>query len=208
MKIIDISQPLKNDIPVWPGDTPFSFELNWTKEETDSVNVGQLTLSTHTGTHVDAPFHFDSDGKRILDLPLERFIGQALVVSAENINEIVPTLLQNENLNGVKKILFKTNAWKNTESFPDSIPFIHEDLAPFLREKGIDLIGVDLPSVDPLDSKDLNAHHSLHENGIGILEGIVLKDVEPGRYELFALPLPLQEGDGSPVRAILIDRNE
>ena len=208
MKIIDISQPLKNDIPVWPGDTPFSFELNWTKEETGSVNVGQLTLSTHTGTHVDAPFHFDSDGKRILDLPLERFIGPALVVSVENTKEIVPTLLQNVDLNGVKKVLFKTNAWKDTKSFPPSIPCIHQDLPPFLSEKGIDLIGVDLPSVDPLDSKDLNAHHSLQENGIGILEGIVLKDVKPGYYELFALPLPLKEGDGSPVRAILIDRNE
>lgn len=206
MKIIDISRPLHNDTPVWPGDTPFSFSLNWTKEETGSVNVGQLTMSSHTGTHVDAPFHFDSDGKRILDLPLERFMGPAIVVSVEDAAEISPEQMKGIDFSGIKKVLFKTNAWKSPDQFPDSIPPITKELSPFLKEKGIDLIGVDLPSVDPLDSKDLVAHHSLRENDIGILEGILLNDVEPGLYELVALPLPLQEGDGSPVRAILIDR--
>ncbi|MGF3104256.1 arylformamidase [Rossellomorea sp. DUT-2] len=205
MKIIDISRPLHNDTPVWPGDTPFSFSLNWTKEETESVNVGQLTMSSHTGTHVDAPFHFDNEGKRILDLPLERFVGPAIVVSVENAAEISSERLEEVDLSGVKKVLFKTNAWKNPEEFPERIPPIAKDLAPFLKEKGVDLIGVDLPSVDPLDSKELYAHHSLREHDIGILEGIFLDHVEPGRYELVALPLPLKEGDGSPVRAILMD---
>jgi arylformamidase len=206
LKIIDISRPLHNDTPVWPGDTPFSFSLNWTKEETGSVNVGQLTMSSHTGTHVDAPFHFDQDGKRILDLPLERFMGPAIVVSVENAAEINSELMDKVDFSGVKKVLFKTNAWKNPERFPGRIPHIAKGLAPFLKEKGIDLIGVDLPSVDPLDSKELTAHHSLRQHDIGILEGIVLDHVEPGRYELVALPLPLKEGDGSPVRAILMDR--
>ncbi|TYS90277.1 arylformamidase [Rossellomorea aquimaris] len=206
MKIIDISCPLHNDTPVWPGDTPFSFSLNWTKEESGSVNVGQLTMSSHTGTHVDAPFHFDQDGKRILDLPLERFMGPAIVVSVENAAEINSELMDKVDFSGVKKVLFKTNAWKNPERFPERIPHIAKGLAPFLKEKGIDLIGVDLPSVDPLDSKELTAHHSLRQHDIGILEGIVLDHVEPGRYELVALPLPLKEGDGSPVRAILMDR--
>jgi arylformamidase len=170
------------------------------------VNVGQLTMSSHTGTHVDAPFHFDQDGKRILDLPLERFMGPAIVVSVENAAEINSELMDKVDFSGVKKVLFKTNAWKNPERFPERIPHIAKGLAPFLKEKGIDLIGVDLPSVDPLDSKELTAHHSLRQHDIGILEGIVLDHVEPGRYELVALPLPLKEGDGSPVRAILMDR--
>ncbi|TMU84917.1 arylformamidase [Bacillus sp. BHET2] len=206
MKIIDISRPLHHDTPVWPGDTPFSFSLNWTKEETGSVNVGQMMLSSHTGTHVDAPFHFDSDGNRILDLPLERFMGQAIVVSMENTSEINAEQLKDIDFSGTKKILFKTNAWKDSNQFPEQIPPIAKELAPFLKEKGIELIGIDLPSVDPLDSKELEAHHSLQENDIGILEGLNLTDVMPGRYELIALPLPLQEGDGSPVRAVLIDR--
>ncbi len=169
------------------------------------MNVGQLTMSSHTGTHVDAPFHFDNEGKRILDLPLERFMGPAIVVSVEDAAEISSERLEEVDLSGVKKVLFKTNAWKNPEQFPERIPHIAKGLAPFLKEKGIDLIGVDLPSVDPLDSKELTAHHSLRHHDIGILEGIVLDHVEPGRYELVALPLPLKEGDGSPVRAILMD---
>ncbi len=206
MKIIDISRPLHHETPVWPGDTPFSFSLNWTKEDTGSVNVGQVTMSSHTGTHVDAPFHFDSDGSRILDLPLERFMGQAIVVSVENTSEINAEQLKDIDFSGAKKLLFKTNAWKDSNQFPEQIPPIAKELAPFLKEKGIELIGIDLPSVDPLDSKELGSHHSLQENGIGILEGLDLTDVKPGRYELVALPLPLQEGDGSPVRAVLIDR--
>ena len=98
MKMIDISRPLHNETPVWPGDTPFSFSLNWTKEETGSVNVGQLTMSSHTGTHVDAPFHFDSDGNRILDMALERFMGPAIVVSLEGAPEISPERLMKNRL--------------------------------------------------------------------------------------------------------------
>lgn len=206
MKMIDISRPLHNETPVWPGDTPFSFSLNWTQEETGSVNVGQLTMSSHTGTHVDAPFHFDSDGNRILDMSPERFMGPAIVVSLEGAPEISSERLMEIDLTDVKKVLFKTNAWSDPTRFPGHIPPISKELAPFLKEKGIDLIGVDLPSVDPLDSKELEAHHSLLEHDIGILEGIDLTHVTPGIYELVALPLPLKEGDGSPVRAVLIDR--
>ncbi|WP_201714844.1 arylformamidase [Rossellomorea arthrocnemi] len=206
MKIIDISRPLHNDTPVWPGDTPFAFSLNWTKEETGSVNVGQLKMSSHTGTHVDAPFHFDIDGNRILDMTLERFMGPAIVVSVEDSTEISPELLMEIDFANVKKVLFKTNAWKDPNRFPEHIPPISKALAPFLKEEGIDLIGVDLPSVDPLDSKELEAHHSLCDHDIGILEGIDLTHVNPGLYDLAALPLPLKEGDGSPVRAILIER--
>jgi arylformamidase len=206
MKIIDITQPLHNDIPVWPGDTPFSYSLNWAMEDTGSVNVGQLTMSAHTGTHVDAPFHFKNDGKRILDLPLDRYIGPAVVVSAENDGSIGPEYLSGMDLRGVEKVLFKTGAWKDLHSFPETIPPIRPELAPFLKEKGIHLIGVDLPSVDELDSKEMEAHHALAENDILILEGIVLNDVDPGYYELYAMPLALRDGDGSPVRAVLIDR--
>ncbi|MCA1056029.1 arylformamidase [Rossellomorea aquimaris] len=206
MKIIDISQPLTNGTPVWPGDTPFSFSLNWSMEESSSVNVGQLNMSTHTGTHVDAPFHFKNDGKRILDLPLERYIGKAVVVSVEQAESIGPEHLEGIDFDSVQKVLFKTNAWKDLQAFPESIPPIQPELAPFLKEKGIHLIGVDLPSVDPLDSKELHAHHALTEHDILILEGIVLNDVEPGYYELFAMPLALKDADGSPVRAVLIDR--
>jgi arylformamidase len=203
MKMIDISRRLENGMPVWPGDTAFQYEVSWSKAESGSVNVGSLSMSTHTGTHVDAPFHFDDNGKRIIELDLELYIGPVRVVDMIGKESIGAKDLENVNLEGFQRVLFRTLAWENSREFPEKIPFIEGDLGPYLAEKGIRLIGVDVPSVDPIDSKDLHAHHSLNENGIHILESVLLDQVEPGDYELIALPLPLVEGDGSPVRAVL-----
>ncbi len=203
MKIWDISQPLKEGVPTWPGDTPFSFKLNWTKAETGSVNVGSVTFSTHTGTHVDAPFHFDDDGKKMLDLEPDLYVGDALVVHLEGRESIKPEDLQGYDLSEVERVLIKTGSWKDRTKFPESITYLSPELAPFLKENGIRLIGVDVPSVDQVDSKNLPAHHSLLDHDIHILESVMLEDVEEGIYELIALPLPLAESDASPVRAIL-----
>jgi arylformamidase len=203
MKLIDISRKLGADVPTWPGDTPFSFEVEWAKADSGSVNVGKLVMSTHTGTHVDAPFHFNDDGKRIYDLDIQLYVGKALVIDLQDKESIGASDFESIDLHDVERVLLKTNSWKNPKVFPESITYLRPDLAPFLGEKGVRLIGVDVPSVDPLDSKELPAHHSLHANGIHILEAIDLQKVEPGIYELMALPLPLVEADGSPVRAIL-----
>jgi arylformamidase len=203
MKIYDISRKLENGMPVWPGDTPFHYEVSWSKLESGSVNVGSLTMSAHTGTHVDAPFHFDDHGKKIIELDLDLYIGPARVIDMAGKESIGADDLKGIHLEGCKRVIFRTIAWNNPMEFPERIPYLKADLGPFLAGKGIRLIGVDLPSVDPLDSKDLSAHHSLNENGIHILESVLLDDVAPGDYELIALPLPLVEGDGSPVRAIL-----
>ncbi|RDI42306.1 arylformamidase [Falsibacillus pallidus] len=204
MKIIDISQRLHNQIPVWPGDAPFTFGLSWTKEDSGSVNVGKIEMSAHTGTHIDAPYHFDDEGARVADLPLERFIGKALVVDLTGAAVISKEELSKFDFSGVSKVLIKTGSWTDRSKFPETITSVHENTAPFLKEKGIDLIGVDVPSVDELDSKGLPSHHSLQRYDIQILEGIVLDGVEPGVYNLIALPLPLAEADGCPVRAVLI----
>ncbi|MFP7299155.1 arylformamidase [Neobacillus niacini] len=203
MKLIDISRRLENGMPVWPGDTAFQYEVSWSKAESGSVNVGSVTMSTHTGTHVDAPFHFDDNGKRIIELDLELYIGPVRVLDMIGKESIGAKDLENVDLGAFKRVLFRTLSWGNSALFPEKIPFLESDLGPYLAEKGIRLIGVDVPSVDPIDSKDLHAHHSLNTNGIHILESVVLDHVEPGDYELIALPLPLVEGDGSPVRAVL-----
>jgi arylformamidase len=200
---IDISLPLSAETPVWPGDTPFSYRLTWTKAESGSVNVGQITLSTHTGTHIDAPYHFDDEGRRVLDLDVNLYIGLARVIRWEGEGSIRPTDLAGMDLSGVKRLLIRTGAWSDPCRFPETIPHVEPELAPFLAEKGVRLLGLDLPSVDPLDSKELPAHHALHRRGIHILESAALDQVEPGEYELVALPLPLKEADGSPVRAVL-----
>jgi arylformamidase len=200
---IDISQILNNNIPVWPGDTPFDYKVSWGMEESGSVNVGQVTMSTHTGTHIDAPYHFDNAGKRVIDLDFNLYIGPAKIVHLQQPASIGIKDLQSVPLKGVKRLLIKTDAWKDKTVFPESIPHIEPELAAFLAEQGVQLLGLDLPSVDPLDSKELSAHHELNRHGIHILEGLVLDEVEPGEYELAALPLPLAEADGSPVRAVI-----
>ncbi|RIW32257.1 arylformamidase [Bacillus salacetis] len=206
MKLIDISQRLNNSTPVWPGDTPFSFSLNWSKSETGSVNVGNVRFSAHTGTHIDAPFHFDDNGRKVAELPLENFFGRALVVEISGKESIGAEELDGLDFKGATKLLIRTGSWMDKSVFPDEITYLRENIGPLLKQKGIKLIGVDVPSVDPLDSKELPAHHSLQRNGIGILEGIDLDGVEEKIYELASFPLSIEGADGCPVRAVLIDR--
>ncbi|MGN4422649.1 arylformamidase [Bacillus cereus group sp. MYBK30-1] len=200
---IDISQPLNNDIATWPGDTPFSYEVSWSKEDSGSVNVGKLTMSIHTGTHIDAPFHFDNDGKKVLDLDIDVYVGTARVIDVSGLESIGKKELETFNLEGVGRLLLRTSSHGNAQEFPEEIPYLRADIAPFLSSKGIRLIGVDVPSVDPLDDKELAAHHQLFKHGIHILENVVLDDVVDGDYELIALPLALTDADGSPVRAVI-----
>ncbi len=200
---IDISQVLNDKIPVWPGDTPFQYKISWGMEESGSVNVGQVTMSTHTGTHIDAPYHFDNDGKKVIELDFNLYIGNALVIQLQMPSSIGLKELEGVQLQGVKRLLIRTNAWQDKTVFPESIPHIEPELAAYLAEQGVQLLGLDLPSVDPLDSKELSAHHELNRRGIHILEGLVLDKIEPGKYELAALPLPLEQADGSPVRAVI-----
>ncbi len=203
LSIIDISEPLQKGVSGWPGDTPFSFDLTWTKEQSGSVNVGKITMSIHTGTHIDAPFHFDNEGKRVQQLDLARYLGRARVIHLAGLSSIGAADLQDIDLDGVERLLIRTDSWVDRSSFPEKITYLQKDIAPFLAQKKIGLIGLDVPSVDPIDSKELPAHHALHQYEIHILEGAVLHHVEPGDYELIALPLPLVGADGSPVRAVL-----
>jgi arylformamidase len=202
-KWIDISQPLHNGIAHWPGDTAFSYEISFSKSQTGSVNIGKITTSLHTGTHVDAPFHFVNHGEKIHDLDVNLFIGKAKMVDVSHYEKIGAKELHDVDLNGVDHLLLRTSPENNPNQFPINIPYLLPDLAPFLQKCGIKLVGVDIPSVDPLDSKEMAAHHALYQHGIMILENIVLRHIEPGDYELIALPLPIMGADGSPVRAVV-----
>lgn len=201
--IIDISRKLNDETPNWPGDTRFSYSLTLTKEQSGSANIGQITTSCHTATHVDAPFHFNSDGAKLDEIPLDVFIGDALVVDVSKKEEIHVADLADHPFEGVRRVILKTESWTDETAFPEDIPFLDPALGTFFKEQGIELLGVDLPSVDPLKSKTLDTHHALHENGVHILEGLKLSHVEPGLYRLIALPLFIEGADGSPVRAVL-----
>lgn len=116
--IYDISRLLNANTPTWPGDTPFSYNLTWSQEETGSVNVGQITTSCHTATHVDAPFHFKDSGMTIEQLPLELFVGDALVVDVTTKGEITPKDFDGLDLSEVRRVLLKTETWTD-DVFPE-----------------------------------------------------------------------------------------
>lgn len=196
---------LNKETAEWPGDTPFQFQISWSKEQSGSVNVGQITTSTHIGTHIDAPFHFDNAGLKVHELPLENYILEAVVVDVRGNSEVSKEMLRNVQVGPAKAVLFKTSAWQNRSEFPEDIPLFNVDVVEWMIENKLVLFGVDLPSVDAVTSKELPMHHALGEAGRYILEGIVLDNIQEGIYKLIALPLKIEGADGSPVRAVLIE---
>ncbi|MBI1729258.1 arylformamidase [Candidatus Acetothermia bacterium] len=209
MKIYDISRTISPEIAVWPGDQKFESRLMLKIADGSSVNLSSILLSTHTGTHADAPYHYLADGADITELPLEKYIGPALVVelpaSADHIKiEHVKDL----NLSKIKRILFKTKSSQLADSvWTDDIVYLGAETTEFLGKKGIQLVGMDGPSMDPVKSKTMDTHKMLARYGIVNLENLLLKDVPAGEYELIALPLKLKGLDASPVRAVLLEKN-
>lgn len=201
-KIYDISMELSGQTPEWPGDIPFQYGLAATIEQSGSVNVGKVVTSTHIGTHVDAPFHYDNDGLRIDELPLEYYLTTAQVVDVQGKLEILKTDLPAIQ-QGVTAILLKTNSWKDRTKFPETWPLFDPSIAEWMAEREIKLLGVDVPSVDAETSKELPMHMAMNRNGRFILEGAVLNEVPEGVYQLAALPLKIKGAEGSPVRAVL-----
>lgn len=206
-KIYDISMPLQTGIAVWNGDTVFSFGLGWDMNVGASVNVGAVTMSLHTGTHVDAPFHFLPDGAGVDTLDLSAFVGAVAVVDAAGRAEIGRDVFDAVDFARTPRVLVKTGAWTNFSRFPDAVPTLAPNVAALFGEHGVRLFGIDVPSVDALDSKTLPVHHALAESGVHILEGVDLRNVPPGEYYLTALPLRITGADASPVRAILTEGN-
>ncbi len=202
--IRDISQRLHPGIPVWPGDTPFGGEQTWKMAEGSPVNVSRLTLSTHTGAHADAPLHYSEDASDIASVDLEAYIGECLVVDARlAVGVVEETDLPN--LRGAERVLFRTYDSFPHQAWAEDFTAIAPETIRWLALHGVKLVGIDTPSIDPQDSKTMDAHKAVLTADIRVLEGLVLDGVPPGRYELIALPLPIVGGDASPVRAILRD---
>ena len=201
--LYDITIPLQPGLAVWPGDTPYQSVLSWDMSAGGSVNVGAVTMSTHTGTHVDAPFHFDPDGARVDTLDPAIFFGPVAVVDAAGRGIIGQDAFDGVDFRATPRVLIYTGAWGDHTRFPETIPTLAEDVPPFLGANGVCLFGIDLPSVDALDSSILPNHHALARQKIAILESVDLRLVPVGVYQLIALPLRLAGADASPVRAIL-----
>jgi arylformamidase len=211
MKTIwDISRPLTHDLAPWPGDTPFRYELRWCLSETCPVNVGTTTMSAHAGTHADAPLHFNRKGAAIDAVCLEHYIGPAVVINLAGKHSRNQPLISTADLEGARsqmaqarRLLIKTNSFPDSTRFPDWIPVLEPETIAWLRELGVVLLGVDVPSVDPIEAKILVNHHALAAGNIAIVKSLDLSKIKPGVYEFAALPLKIGGADAAPVRALL-----
>lgn len=209
MRIIDITRTIESGMPVWPGDPEVRLEWLSQIREGGVVNLTAIHMCAHTGTHIDMPSHFLDQGRNLDDLDLSVMFGNARVISAPpEINIINEAFLKHIPLEGVERVLFKTSndvlVKAESQSFNADFVALDASGARFLAETGCKLVGIDAMSIALSDDPE-GGHLPLLEAGIVVLEGLNLAEVEPGDYQLIALPLKLGGREGSPVRAILIE---
>jgi len=199
----DISPTISAAIPVWPGDTPFDASPTWDIKDGCPVRVSRMTMTTHLGAHTDAPSHYDPQGQSIDAVGLAPYLGPCRVIHCTGNRTVTPADVA-AHLDGVPaRVLLRTYARAPRTAWDPDFPAIAAATIALLAAKGVILVGTDAASLDPQDSKTLDAHHAVRRHGMAILEGIVLDDAPPGDYELIALPLKLAGMDASPVRAVL-----
>jgi arylformamidase len=203
---IDISVPLRNGMVVWPGDAPFERSSTHAMANGDPGNVSQFSTTAHVGTHMDAPLHYLANGPGIETLRISAVVGRARVIEIFDRKAIRTPELEANHLAKGERLLFKTansaRCW-NTDEFQSSYVSIEPEAARYLAHCGVQTVGVDYLSVGPFQAGGPETHRTLFEAGIWIIEGLQMRDVEPGEYELICLPLKIMGGDGAPARAVL-----
>ena len=204
-KIYDVTRTINPELAVWPGDSPFSAQVVLDMSQDASINLTTLTLSSHTGTHADAPYHFSPDDSTIEQAPLQAYVGPATVVTVKReAGPLTPIDFPDLQWDAVERLLVHSAASATPHGqFPPKFIYPAPELAEWMGQHNIVLFGSDAPSMDDMHSKSLPGHKALWRNHIAILEGLLLTGVPDGAYELIALPLKIEGGDGSPVRAIL-----
>ena len=210
MQIYDVSVPLSSTTPTYPGDPGIEIKEWLALARGDAANVSLIHFGLHSGTHVDAPAHFIEGGAKVESLPLESLIGEAEVVEVANeIRVIDESFVVANCFGGSQRILFKTRNsafWDNKQDgFREDYTYIEPGAARRLAESGIKLVGIDYLSVEQFKSNNFGTHHALLSRGIVILEGLDLRAVPSGFYELICLPLKIAggSGDGAPARVVL-----
>ena len=201
--IYDITPPITPKLAVWPGDTPASREVLCDMARGDNITLSTLRATVHLGAHADGPNHYGKDAPAIDERSLDYYLGpcQVIRVNVARATHITMSMVQTE----IKtpRVLFATGTYPDPQNWNGDFAALSVELIDFLHERGVITVGIDTPSVDLFESKDLPAHKAILRHNMSILEGLVLKDVPEGIYELIALPLPLVGFDASPVRAVL-----
>jgi len=201
---IDISPIVSERTAVWPGDVPFCRTVGLSIAGGDHLDLSSIRTTLHVGAHADAPSHYVPGGAAIGDCPLDLYYGPCQVVSARvgRGERILPRHLTDEITE--PRVLLRTGTFPDPEVFTPDFAALSVDLVRFLAERRVRLVGLDTPSVDLFEDRELEAHQALARHDMANLEGLVLGHVEPGRYVLVALPLRLTDADASPVRAALL----
>jgi arylformamidase len=208
-RIWDVSMPVRNGGLVYPGNPPISISLMQSIAKGDTANVSRLDFGSHTATHVDAPLHFMQGGAGVDELPLDVLIGRArLIAVPDDALSVGEAELRKHNLTGVTRLLIRTrnSAWlaSGDPEFHKDFTHVAPDGASYLVSIGVRLVGVDYLSVEQFHSAEHRTHRTLLDNGVVIVEGMVLSEPPPGDYDLYCLPLLLAGLDGAPARAVLI----
>jgi len=203
---IDISPEINSSIAVYPGDVEFKRDVSFDTHQGNHMTLSSIESTLHLGAHTDAPIHYSKSDEGIDKRSLDYYIGPCQVIDVSQKvgpgGMIVADDIYNFQIE-TSRILFKTDSF-NHHSWSDNFVYFSPLLIKALVDKGVKLVGIDTPSVDKSDSKTLDAHQAIYNNNMSILEGIDLRDVKEGKYQLIALPLKIKDGDASPVRAILI----
>ena len=204
-KVIDISPRINSKLAVFPGDTPFQEEFVMDFKSGHNLTLSNIKTTVHLGAHTDAPSHYHAMGESIDRRKLNYYLGKAQVIAVETKknHRIVPKDFADQ----IKapRVLFKTKSFPDPYTWNSDFMSLSVELLAFLFMKRVILVGIDTPSVDLCDDKELQSHNAIYKYDMAVLEGIVLDHVEPGLYDLIALPLNIEGADATPVRAVLLE---
>jgi len=205
MKIFDISPTISPAIAVWPGDVAFARRVALDFKQGDNLVLSSIQSTVHVGAHADAPNHYHPDGADIASRSLNYYIGPCQVVHLRLSAgaRIYPADLAEREIR-MPRILFGTDSFPDPDHWNSDFNSLSPELVDYLADRGVMLVGIDTPSVDPEQSKALEAHQAIFRRDLAVLEGLVLTDVPEGCYFLIAPPLKLRDADASPVRALLL----
>jgi arylformamidase len=205
-RIYDITLPIAEGMITYPDNPAIRIRAHSSIAAGDDANVTALSFGSHTATHVDAAHHFVDGGQTVDELPLDRLIGPATVVRlADDITAIGERELRAADIAGATRLLLRTRnaALLERDEFETDFAYLTEDGAAFLLAQGIELVGIDYLSIEAFDADEPAAHRTLLRREVIVVEGLDLREVPPGRYELICLPLKVAGIDGAPVRAVL-----
>jgi arylformamidase len=200
----DISPTVCEKIAVFPGDTPYARRVLMAFEGGDHLALSSVSTTVHVGAHADAPSHYVAGGASIDERDPELYVGacQVVHVSLARGERILPEHLAGKRIEAAR-VLFRTGSFTDPTAWCDDFNALSPELVHHLADRGVKLVGIDTPSIDPASAKVLTSHHAIAARDLAVLEGLVLEAVPEGAYTLVALPLKLRGADASPVRAVL-----